>query len=56
LIPLLPYFLYRKYFYDADCFGILTGITLAVFGAVKGRLTGANMIKSSVQTLLVRAR
>jgi len=31
----------------------LTGFTLAVFGAVKGRLTGVNVIKGSAQTLIV---
>ena len=30
-----------------------TGIALAVFGAVKGRLTGINMVKSAFQTILV---
>ncbi|MFX8848741.1 VIT1/CCC1 transporter family protein, partial [Acinetobacter baumannii] len=32
---------------------IVTGIALAIFGAVKGRLTGINLVKSSFQTLLV---
>jgi VIT1/CCC1 family predicted Fe2+/Mn2+ transporter len=30
-----------------------TGVALLVFGAVKGRLTGANPLKSSLQTALV---
>jgi len=32
---------------------VLTGIALAIFGAVKGRLTGIGMLKSAVQTMLV---
>lgn len=53
LIPLLPYML------AADLRGALrasvavTGVALLVFGAVKGRLTGANPLTSSLQTALV---
>jgi VIT1/CCC1 family predicted Fe2+/Mn2+ transporter len=32
---------------------LFTGLALAVFGAVKGRLTGISMWKSSLQTLIV---
>jgi VIT1/CCC1 family predicted Fe2+/Mn2+ transporter len=32
---------------------ILPVAFLAIFGAVKGRLTGINMIKSALQTMLV---
>jgi len=32
---------------------VLTGIALAIFGAVKGKLTGISMVKSAVQTTLV---
>jgi vacuolar iron transporter family protein len=32
---------------------VFTGIALAIFGAVKGRLTGINMVKSAVQTIFV---
>jgi len=32
---------------------ICTGIALAIFGAIKGRLTGINMAKSAAQTTLV---
>lgn len=53
LIPLLPYMLTGELrtalLYSVIC----TGIALAVFGAVKGRLTGINMLKSGFQTLLV---
>jgi VIT1/CCC1 family predicted Fe2+/Mn2+ transporter len=53
LIPLLPYMLSGQLrtalLYSVVC----TGIALAVFGAVKGRLTGINPFKSGFQTLLV---
>ncbi len=32
---------------------IFTGIALIIFGAVKGRLTGINPLKSGAQTLFV---
>lgn len=53
LIPLLPYILTSNVSAALLASVVLTGITLAVFGAVKGRLTGAGMIKASVQTLFV---
>lgn len=53
LIPLLSYMLSAKISTALTYSIVLTGITLIVFGAVKGRLTGANMIKASLQTLLV---
>ena len=53
LIPLAPYMLgvelHRALIYSV----IFTGIALAIFGAVKGRLTGISMAKSAVQTTLV---
>jgi VIT1/CCC1 family predicted Fe2+/Mn2+ transporter len=53
LIPLLPYMLSSQLrtalLYSVVC----TGIALAVFGAVKGRLTGISPFKSGFQTLLV---
>lgn len=53
LIPLIPYMLSGNMktalFYSV----IFTGIALAIFGAVKGRLTGINIFKSGFQTLLV---
>lgn len=53
LIPLCPYFVIDNVA-NALTWSIgLTGIALVVFGAVKGRLTGQNMLKSSAQTLLV---
>jgi hypothetical protein len=33
--------------------GPFTGIALALFGVVKGRLTGINMARSALQTVLV---
>lgn len=53
LIPLVSYMLSPAISTAFVYSIILTGIALAVFGAVKGHLTGANMIKSSLQTLLV---
>ena len=53
LVPLMPYILdlelHRALIYSV----IFTGIALALFGAVKGRLTGVNMMKSAIQTTLV---
>ena len=53
LIPLMPYILGL----DLDralIFSVMfTGVALAVFGAVKGRLTGISMMKSAMQTVLV---
>jgi vacuolar iron transporter family protein len=53
LVPLVPYILglelHRALIYSV----LFTGIALALFGAVKGRLTGINMAKSAFQTMLV---
>jgi vacuolar iron transporter family protein len=53
LVPLMPYILglelHQALFYSV----IFTGVALALFGAVKGQLTGINMIKSAIQTILV---
>jgi vacuolar iron transporter family protein len=53
LIPLAPYILGLDLHRALICSVIVTGIALAIFGAVKGRLTGINMIKSAIQTTLV---
>ena len=53
LIPLLPYILAADITTALRGSIILTGITLAVFGAVKGRLTGVGIVKAGAQTLLV---
>lgn len=53
LVPLASYFITGSV---AQAFPISVGATAAallVFGAVKGRLTGAGMIRSALQTLLV---
>ena len=53
LIPLAPYILGLE-LHRALIFSVVfTGIALAIFGAVKGRLTGINMAKSAFQTMLV---
>jgi vacuolar iron transporter family protein len=53
LVPLMPYIfgleLHQALIYSV----IFTGIALALFGAIKGQLTGINMIKSAIQTTLV---
>lgn len=53
LIPLAPYILGLDVNRALVFSVVFTGLALAVFGAVKGRLTGINMIKSAVQTMLV---
>jgi vacuolar iron transporter family protein len=53
LIPLAPYILGLE-LQRALIFSVaFTGTALAIFGAVKGRLTGINMFKSALQTILV---
>jgi len=53
LIPLLPYMLAGNLRSALLYSVVFTGIALAAFGAVKGRLTGINPFKSAFQTLLV---
>ncbi len=53
LIPLTPYMLGLQLSRALGFSVVFTGIALAVFGAVKGRLTGINMIKSAIQTMVV---
>jgi VIT1/CCC1 family predicted Fe2+/Mn2+ transporter len=53
LVPLLPYILAPSMAAAFKLSVAATAIALLVFGAVKGRLTGNNMVKSSLQTLLV---
>ena len=53
LIPLAPYF-FTKQISEALPISIaVTGLALAIFGAVKGHFTGINLFKSAAQTLLV---
>lgn len=53
LIPLLPYMtttdMAVAFRYSVAC----TGVALLVFGAIKGRLTGAGVVKSALQTVMV---
>lgn len=53
LIPLVPYILGLELRLALTYSVVFTGIALALFGAVKGRLTGVNMFKSAFQTALV---
>jgi VIT1/CCC1 family predicted Fe2+/Mn2+ transporter len=49
-IPLLPYMLLNNGFEALKVSVVITLLALVVFGAVKGRLTGAGALKSSLQT------
>ncbi len=53
LIPLAPYILGLDLRQALIWSVICTGIALAIFGAVKGHLTGISMAKSAIQTTLV---
>ena len=53
LIPLAPYILGLDINRALIFSVVFTGLALAVFGAVKGRLTGMNLVKSALQTMLV---
>ena len=49
LIPLAPYIATSRIELAFRVSVLLTGLVLIVFGAVKGRLTGLSVVKSSVQ-------
>lgn len=53
LIPLLPNILTGAVDEAFRISVIVTGFALLAFGAVKGRFTGVNRLKSAAQTLLV---
>lgn len=53
MIPLIPYILLPTVKAALPVSVMLTALALAVFGAVKGGLTGGGVAKSSLQTLLV---
>ena len=53
LIPLAPYLITSSMDAAFKASVMLTAIALLVFGAIKGRLTGLNVIKSSLQTAAV---
>lgn len=52
-IPLAPYIALPSITDALRISVVTTGIALAVFGAVKGRFTGVNPLKSAAQTLVV---
>ena len=53
LVPLVPYMLVPAV-PDAMVWSVIsTGVALLVFGAIKGRFTGMNLVRSAVQTLVV---
>ncbi len=53
LIPLLPYMLASNPMNALWISVVITLAALLVFGGVKGRLTGAGMVRSGVQTMLI---
>jgi vacuolar iron transporter family protein len=53
LIPLVPYMLYSEISPALKLSVATTGLALLAFGAVKGHYTGANKLKSAIQTALV---
>jgi len=53
LVPLVPYMLVPAV-PDAMVWSVIsTGVALLAFGAIKGRFTGMNLVRSAVQTLVV---
>jgi VIT1/CCC1 family predicted Fe2+/Mn2+ transporter len=53
LIPLAPYLLSTRVDLAFQASVVLTAIALLLFGAVKGRLTGLNIVKAGLQTAAV---
>jgi len=53
LIPLTPYLLSSRVHLAFHASVVLTAIALLLFGAVKGRLTGLNVVKASLQTAAI---
>ena len=53
LIPLIPYMLVHDITKALQISVAATGLALLCFGAIKGQFTGANKIRSALQTLLV---
>ncbi|RLT55685.1 MAG: iron transporter [Chloroflexi bacterium] len=53
LVPLVPYMLVPAV-HDAMVWSVIsTGVALLAFGAIKGRFTGMNLVRSAIQTLVV---
>jgi len=55
LVPLVPYMAFRTVAEAMPVSVVATGVALLVFGAVKGSLTGAPVIRAALQTLVVGA-
>ena len=53
LVPLVPYMLVANSALALIYSAIVTMAALVIFGAVKGKLTGASMLKSAIQTMLI---
>lgn len=53
LIPLAPYIVTSRMDLAFRTSVLVTGLALLLFGAIKGRLTGLNIVKSSLQTAAV---
>ena len=53
LVPLVPYMVVPVVTSAMGWSVVTTGAALLAFGAVKGRFTGASLVRSSLQTLLV---
>ena len=53
LVPLVPYMLVPEVRTAMGWSVLTTGAALLAFGAVKGQFTGASLVRSSLQTLLV---
>ncbi|WP_158751275.1 VIT1/CCC1 transporter family protein [Acidobacterium sp. S8] len=53
LVPLLPYMLLTESARALMFSVVLTLLALVIFGAVKGRLTGAGALRSGLQTVLI---
>lgn len=53
VIPLLPYMIASNANQALVYSSVVTGIALAIFGAVKGHFTGVSPLKSALQTLFI---
>ena len=53
MVPLLPYILLNESSRALPASVVITLLALVVFGAVKGRLTGAGAWRSGLQTVLI---
>lgn len=53
MIPLLPYILIQSARTALAVSVVITLIALFIFGGVKGRLTGAGVVRSAIQTMVI---